>query len=186
MEVRVREAIASICQFSEPEWLLIEHQLERLTVQKHAFLLREGQVCRSVFFVLEGSYRRFTNRPDGVEETVGLHVANDWMADPASLVAQKPSDSCLQACESGVVVGLSLPAIHALIEQKPVFFQLGRLLDVLHPEPHPGGNPVSADIQYAHLLATRPQVIQKFPLKQIASFLKMAPETLSRIRSRQP
>jgi hypothetical protein len=43
-------------------------------------------------------------------------------------------------------------------------------------------NRLSPEEKYAMLLSTKPQIIQSFPLKQIASYLCMTPETLSRIR----
>jgi hypothetical protein len=44
------------------------------------------------------------------------------------------------------------------------------------------GNLISPEVKYKEILAKKPLLIQRFPLKYIASYLRMTPETLSRVR----
>ena len=68
--------------------------------------------------------------------------------------------------------------------QSPVFFQLGKLLDHGVAALQWKDQLERPDDRYRYLLEHQPEVLQAFPLKHIASFLRMTPETLSRVRQR--
>jgi CRP-like cAMP-binding protein len=102
--------------------------------------------------------------------------------DYKSFTAQKPSSSNIEAMEDSQVFELSVHDLHKLIKTSDVFFQVGRILQYgIEQQVAQVQNSTPKD-RYICLLANRPQVIQRFPLKFIASYLGMAPETLSRVR----
>ncbi|WP_436514668.1 hypothetical protein [Ekhidna sp. To15] len=68
-----------------------------------------------------------------------------------------------------------------LTSKSPAFFALGKILEVDSKKPKSSAKP---EEKYLWLLKHNPVIIQKFPLKFIASFLGMTPETLSRVRSK--
>jgi len=78
---------------------------------------------------------------------------------------------------------LSIHSIHALVAKSQVFLQLGKLLDLATERTHFFDTSASPAEKYKYLQQNRSKLLQKFPQKMIASYLKIAPETLSRIRS---
>lgn len=168
-------------QFSEQEQMLFKNKLKLKNLKKDTFLLKERQVCQAVYFLKEGSCRQFRHADNGDEIILNLFVQNEWFTDYKSLTSQKASDCYIQTYEDCEIFELELKSAHELIIQNPLFFQLGRLLEQQTLNP----NDNSPDEKYLNIITSRPEVIQKFPLKFIASFLKITPETLSRIRRRQ-
>ncbi|HAA14331.1 MAG TPA: hypothetical protein DCE41_22640 [Cytophagales bacterium] len=145
-------------------------------------LLVPGEKCQMWFFIDQGSVRQFTEEEDGTERTVHLFLEDDWVFDAQSFTAQKPARGYLQALETTRGWQFSIHDIHDLIKTNPVFFQLGTLLElgVKQAEYHRSQN--TPEAKYRALMAEKPQWVHRFPLKYIASYLGITPETLSRVR----
>lgn len=118
---------------------------------------------------------------DNEECTKDLFIQGDWALDRDSFTTQKPSDFYLQVYENSVIQEVLLCDLHEIIGQSPAFFSLGR---VIYSDGHQKNTKqaLKPEEKYLDLLNNRPALIQKFPLKQIASMLGMTPETLSRVR----
>lgn len=174
--------LQAIGRFSEEEIALFENKAERKVFKKNDILLNEGQVCRSVFYIVSGAAYQFSN-VDIAENIIGLHTEEDWCLNYFSFVRQKPSDVIIKAYSDLEVLELSIVSIHELISAFPSFFQLGRILEQTVSRVQYFDNANTASEKHDHLLSSRPELFQKFPLKMIASYLKIAPETLSRTRS---
>jgi CRP-like cAMP-binding protein len=176
----ITRSIQSIGRFSDKDIPVFLSKLKTVTVQKDDLLLKQGKVSQSLYFVNKGSFRQYSVADSGDEITLNLFIENDWMLEYKSFTSQKPSASIIQATEDSEVFELSVYAFHELIGISEVFFQVGRILGTGVQDDY--NQRTSPKEKYACLLATRPGVIQKFPLKYIASYLNMTPETLSRVR----
>ena len=77
---------------------------------------------------------------------------------------------------------MTVYSLHNLIEISPVFFQLGKLLQPTTLRTQFYDDSMTPIEKYKYVLEHRPQLLQRFPLKYIAAYLKIAPETLSRVR----
>jgi hypothetical protein len=82
------------------------------------------------------------------------------------------------------VFGLSVWDFHELVKVSDMFFRMGRILEQAIQNTDFQHNRLSPEEKYELLLASKPELLQQFPLKHIASFLGMTPETLSRIRKK--
>jgi CRP-like cAMP-binding protein len=179
------KSIQLIGRFSTPELQLLTSRLHRRVLPRGAWLVQQGQVCQSVFFLKRGSCRYIVQTEAGDEQVVNLHTENDWMADFTSLTTQKPAEGSILAHEECEVLELELTVVHELISAHPAFFQLGRLLELVKYPVTTRFSQLSPDAAYHHLLTTRPQLLQKFSLKHIAALLQITPETVSRVRRRR-
>jgi len=178
----VLQSIQQLVNLSEQELSIVQNKLNFRSIKKHSFILQEGNVCRAFYFLTKGSCTHTFTTAEGIDVILNLYVENDWLSDYQSFTSQKPSKNNIQAFEDCELVELTVHAFHELIGLSPSFFRIGRLFEKLQ-------NPETDFIKshnemYKELLANRPQLIQKFPLKYIASYLRIAPETLSRIRKR--
>ena len=178
----ITTAIRELGTFSDEELTLFRSKLTQKKLLKNEFLLKEGQVCQSIWFIRQGSVRQFYYNEDAQETTVDLRVEMDWVLDQQSFVSQKPSKINVQAFENSDVLELTVQALHEMISLSPSFFRLGKLLE--KDFRHTDLKQASPQVKYMNLMQTKPRIIQRFPLKYIASYLRMTPETLSRVRNR--
>jgi len=170
--------------YSKDELALIEEALSFKILEKGEYLLQEGQVCSEFCFIEKGAIYQYKKDSELEEIVIDLSVDCDWVIDHKSFTARKPSIHNIQAFEKTSIYQLSIEAIHYLISQSQSFLQMGKILDESTSRVGYFDNNNSPDEKYQHLLETKPLILQKFPLKIIASYLKITPETLSRVRRR--
>lgn len=181
MFAKAMTSLQSIGRFSEQDKILITQKLQAKTLKKNEIILKNGQTCRAVWFINQGAIRQFYVTNEGDECTLNFFTTGDWILDIDSFLGQKPSENTLIACENTEILELTVFDLHALIDHSQVFLQLGKILNApKRPTLYDLSN--VPEEKYKHLLQTKPHILQKFPLKQVASYLKMAPETLSRVR----
>jgi CRP-like cAMP-binding protein len=176
------ERIQQYGSFSEDDETLISQFLIRKSIKKNELVQAEGEVCQSCYFVESGSLRQFKDVDGFTQQTINLFLENDFVLDQSSFTSQKPSLFNVQALEDCELIELTIHSIHSLITMSPTFFALGKILDANTHMNY--AHLKSPEEKYLALIQNRPQVIQRFPLKYIASYLGMTPETLSRVRAK--
>ncbi|CAL2086494.1 Crp/Fnr family transcriptional regulator [Tenacibaculum sp. 190524A05c] len=170
--------------FTDKEKLLLQNELQYVKIEKDEFILKEGEVNSEVFFLNYGSFYQYAVDHNQDVNVIDLYTESDWMLNHKSFTTRKPSKYAIQACEESFVYKLSIDSIHKLIAISQEFFKIGKLLDQAVSRIEFYDNNNSPDEKYIHLLENKPIVIRKFPQKVIASYLKITPETLSRVRKR--
>jgi CRP-like cAMP-binding protein len=177
-----QEILNSVGQFSSHDLLLFEQHIVQRIFHKNDVLLDQGEICKSVYFILSGSFFQFHS--DGTTETIiDLHLPKEWMFNHPSLIKQIPSDTTIKAFEQAEVVGLSLTGLHYLIAKSPSFLLFGRIFDQTNNRTHLFDSALNPIQKYNYIKNAKPLLVQVFPVKMIASYLKITPETLSRVRA---
>ena len=184
MYERIVSSIQRFGPFSDQQIALVRDRMKYLVLKKNEFLIREGQVCQTFYFVNRGSFRHYLVDDDGIEATLNLYMENDWVFEYKSFMTQQPSGTIIEAAEESEIFSLSGWDFHELVKISDLFFRLGTIFEQAVQNQDFQHNRLSPEEKYALLLKTKPQLLQKFPLKQIASYLGMTPETLSRIRKK--
>ncbi|SEL32482.1 Crp/Fnr family transcriptional regulator [Parapedobacter koreensis] len=180
----VNKSLEEIGNFSTYELDLIHKRATYRRIKRNEVLLTEGQICQSIYFLITGALYQY--RMDDIDENIiELHSENEWFLNSPSFISQKPSVDTIKAYADSEILELTIYSIHQLIGLSPVFFQLGKLLQPANPRSQFFDNIMTPAEKYKHIMEERPLLLQKFPLKYIASYLKTTPETLSRIRSRR-
>ena len=168
--------------FTEADCFKVESEIKYRKLTKNEILLHEGEICKSFYYVQSGSFIQFQTE-DINKQIIDLHMKDEWFLNHSSFIAQKPSSTTILAYEESEIFELSLRSIHKLIETSQVFLAMGKILEQAQERTLFFDKGYSPTDKYNHILNTRPLLIQYFPLKIIASYLKVAPETLSRVRS---
>lgn len=172
---------------SAEEIAAIDGTLEMASYAKGTILIKEGQYSNQVFFVLEGIIRQFHNN-DGSDKTTEFFTSEQWVLSANNLAPHLPS-ACSLECSTDcvLVVGNSLKG-EALYTRYPNLGYVSRKLmeATLIEQQQKIATFLSGDPsdKYRYLLHHKPELFQAVPLYQIASYIGVTPESLSRIRKR--
>jgi CRP-like cAMP-binding protein len=152
------------------------------------FLCALGKTEQHVWFINAGVLRLFYPT-DADEICVGFAYTDTLVCAFPSFLAQKPSAFSVQALSDCRVCGISRSDLHKAREKWPgvarfwtesVEYALAGIIE-REIEVHTS----TPEQRYARLLERSPHIFQLAPLKYIASYLRIAPETLSRLRSKR-
>jgi CRP-like cAMP-binding protein len=183
----VWQKVHKIFQLSEEAYtLLLAHGKEKRW-KRGAFLLREGEKCKDIHFIKEGSIRAFQVK-DGKDVNLRFYFEEVFATNMKSLRQELPSEHHLQAMEALWTHTFSKSDLLQLYTVSPEIVLWGRnLLEslLIEQEAHADFFKLySPEERYMRVLAHEPTLIQRLSLSQIASYLGITRETLSRIRAR--
>ncbi len=179
---KIISAIRKYGNFTDDELSMVTGRLQLLNYERNSNLLKPGQICGGIYFVNSGAFRQYDVTEEGIDNTINLFMDADWMLEYKSFTLQKPSEIFIEATEDSEVFLLTVHALHELINISGAFFKLGSILEVAVQNQRYQNNRITPEEKYALLLKEKPELINRFPAKYIASYLGMAPETLSRVR----
>ncbi|MGA9365569.1 MAG: Crp/Fnr family transcriptional regulator [Bacteroidota bacterium] len=155
-------------------------------LRKKQFLLREEEVCRHQAFVTKGCLRSYTIDTKGKEHVLVFAVEGWWISDMHSYLTGEPATYNIDTLEDSEVLLLNKAADEKLCLDIPKFERYFRLLYrsslVSWLRRTDASLSLSAEEKYLWMLQTYPNIPQRLPDHQIASYLGVTPESLSRLR----
>lgn len=161
--------------------------LSKKTLKPGDYFLPPGKICRHIAFIEEGLIRLYYLN-DGKEITHCFCRENNITTSYKSLIAQEESEIAIQAIEASKLILLPYEALLKLYDQDLFWQQVGRLAienEFLRSENHNKlTNDLSATERYLEVLENDSELLQRVPLNYLATYLQIAPETLSRIRKK--
>ncbi|RAI90128.1 Crp/Fnr family transcriptional regulator [Algoriphagus yeomjeoni] len=162
-------------------------QLEEFEVEKGYLLEREGQISKYLYFVAVGSARSYYIR-DNRDITVSFTLDEEFVTAMHSFITRKPSYENIETMEKSKVFKISYDNLQACFLKFPELERAYRMIleqyYIVLEEQQIFTKFKTARERYLELMQYRPKVIHKASVGQIASFLDMTIETLSRIRAR--
>lgn len=179
-----RAILNKLGSFNEEEIGFFEQEIRERHVQKDQLLVAKGEVAKSIFYSLKGNFYQYQTGENREKNIIDLHLENEWFLAHTSFLSQEPSESYLAAFSAGSMLELSLVSLHYLIARSISFIQFNKIMDKAVSRLYIFDHSLSPLEKYLHLLRQAPEVLQHFPLKIIASYLKITPETLSRTREK--
>ena len=157
-------------------------------IQKNKDLQPMGHTCKTVYFINKGIARIYYYK-DGIDVTDSFATENNVIARVESLFTGKPSRKAIQVIEDAEIVAIDANELFKLYDSYPEIERLFRkIFEASHVETVNQVEGIqfhTAEERYKALLEEAPTIIQRVPLKYIASFLGITQVSLSRIRGQR-
>ena len=182
-----RELARKYSTMTHEELDILESILRPEKYAKGQIILKEGDICKSIYYIDKGMIRQFYHKNDRI---VTEHLGEDRtiFMSIESLFKEEPSRIQIEAIEPTLIfalpkVDLERVALHnvniqllyrKILEESLIISQIHA--DLVRFE--------TAQTRYKRMCKLMPQVVLRAPLVYIASYLQMTPETLSRVRSK--
>jgi CRP-like cAMP-binding protein len=156
------------------------------SVKKGTILLEAGQKSKNSYFVMKGCIRTFY-LVEGEEKTTAFYTEMEMLTPPC-VITQTPSEYFLSCVEDSILTISDADMGEEVNRKFPTFDTLCRILSeqLLAKEriDFDAYKTNSPEQRYLNLMANRPDLLQRVPQHQLASFLGIKPQSLSRLRAR--
>lgn len=184
----VRRTIQRYVPLTEAEWARIAPCWQEHAFTRGAHICAVGQVEQR-FYIVQSGVQRLSFPHDGQDICVGFAYDGSWSGEYMSFVTRKPARFDVVAMTDSVLLGIGYDDLQHLYRESPVMERFGRLIleELLtgRATREIEQLALSAEERYDRLVARSPQLLQLVPQKDIASYLRMTPETFSRLRKRR-
>jgi CRP-like cAMP-binding protein len=155
---------------------------------KGTVLLEEGQPTVDTYFILEGCIREYVITDGGEEKTTNLYTEGQWVISLSNFNPQQPAAHNLVCVEDTTVSVGNEESAQKMFKQFPRFETISRaVMEAFFMEQKKLLTSFLTDSpeqRYLTLLKSRPDLFQRIPQYQLASYIGVKPESLSRIRKR--
>ncbi|WP_246223759.1 Crp/Fnr family transcriptional regulator [Fulvivirga kasyanovii] len=155
---------------------------------KKQLLLRYGTVCQFEGFVTKGCFRLFTIDHEGNENVLYFAAKDWWVTDIDSFTNQTPAFLSIQALEDSEVLLVNKSDKELLYERMPKVEKLFRIMTqktlVSLQRRLIRNHSLTAEERYQHFISTYPEIAQKLTNLQIAAYLGITHEFVSKIRKK--
>lgn len=156
-------------------------------IKKKHFLLQEGEVNKSATFVTSGILRIYSIDKNGFEHILQFAPPGWWIGDMKSALTQQPATLNIDAIEDTEVLWISKEDLEKLYAAVPKFERFFRILAensiASHQQRLVNNLSLSAAERYNNFCQLYPSLIQNLPQKQVASYIGVTPEFLSKMLS---
>lgn len=181
------ELMAQMTELSDAEESAIERSFPIELFKKGTLLLKQGEIAKNFYYLISGCIREF-ELICGEEKTTAFYTENQSVANFNSMINQVPSAKCFICNEDVTVVVGDPKKEEELYREFPRFESFcrlgmeqmivdkqGQISELITMKPKD---------RYEKLQLERPDLLNRVPQYQIASYLGITPEALSRIRGR--
>lgn len=181
-----RELARKYSTMTHEELDTLEGILVPMKFVKGDMILREGEVCRCIYYIEKGLIRQFYIKNGkemtehlGIDHTIFMCIESLFKEEPTRLQVQALEPTQLYALpkkklEEEAMRNINIQMLYRkILEESLILSQVHA--DLVRFE--------SAQERYKKLFKLNPQIILRAPLSYVANYLQMTPETLSRVRS---
>lgn len=173
-------------QLSDRELSLFTSILKAKNLRKRQFLLQAGEVCKYETFVVKGLLRAYSVDKSGYEHVVMFAMEDWWISDLYSFLTQTPAAQHIDALEDAEVLQIEKSDLEELYLEAPAFDRFFRVMFqnayVANQQRIIASISQTAEEKYIAFIKKYPSLEQRVPQHQVASYLGITPETISRIR----
>ncbi|TAD92515.1 MAG: Crp/Fnr family transcriptional regulator [Bacteroidetes bacterium] len=162
-------------------------RLQPKSFARKTIIVPEGQICQYVYFINSGAVRLF-NRTNGLDRNAEYVFENNWISEYRSFVTRGPAIQSLEAIEDCEMLMLSYNDVQESYNTNPKFERFGRLIAEFILA-QTSNNEIENGLytpeeRYLRLIEKDSIMLKRLTQQQIAAYLGIQPESLSRIRRR--
>lgn len=182
---KIREALSSFVYIPDDEWVYFSDRLHYKVFKKGEYLTHFGQVERHLFFLIDGIVMHTVN--DSTLSVIDFAFPGQFFSSYSSFITQRQSDYAIEPItKTAVCYYITYQELQQVYANLACGEKIGRLaaerLFIKKTDRELTLHTLNAREKYQKLLATHPDYVLKVPLKLLASYLSITPETLSRVR----
>lgn len=182
----LKESISDVVSLTDEELAAFGEVFEFKILKKNEFFLKENQICDYIGLVVSGVMIYVKTLSNGDEATIHFAFEGDWVNNTLSRLNNTPSAISIKAVEDTGILIIKQKDINNLYLKIPKTERLGRILTeqafIKFVEQTIEFQTLTAKQRYENLLKNYPGIFKKVQLYHIASYLGIAPKSLSRIR----
>jgi CRP-like cAMP-binding protein len=171
---------------NEQEINEITSRLIERTIKRKQFILQEGDVCKHYTFVVKGCFKMYKVDANGNEHNLQFSIENGWIGDLGSFYSDAPSQLFIEAMEPSIILQIEKEHLLYLYSHVMVFNRIFRVLvenAFIQLQKRVLQNISStAEERYVDFTRNYPSLFNRISNVQIASYLGITPEFLSKIR----
>ena len=161
-------------------------RFQRVRSPKNAFLTKKDEVCDNLYFIIKGSCRCYHIKKRK-QITHWFSFEGSFITGFQSFTSRQPSHEYVQLMENSSLLRIDHQDLMYLYAHYPGWQTVGRLMVEEYSrrlmDRITSFQTLDATQRYIQLFKTEPRILQRIPVIHIASYLGVAPDTLSRIRS---
>lgn len=183
----IREYFERLVRLTEEDWRVFASQLTRKEFPKKHRLLREGQTENYLSFIQRGIIRFYIPREEN-DLTFAFAFDGQFVSAYDSFLTRQPSSYRVETLCPTVLWRVTYDDLQVIYRDTEIGNTIGRYsgeeLFLKKSKRELSLLSETAEQRYLNLLDEQPELIQKIPLKYIASYIGITPQALSRIRRR--
>ncbi len=180
------EYVKKLVAISEEHLHQFVNYFEMVSIKKKDFLLKQGDICNFEGFITKGCFRLFTIDEKGNEHTLYFGIKNWWVTDLNSFLNKTPATFTIQALEDSEVLLINRENKNKSFEEIPAIEKMFRVMTqkshVALEQRMIRNISTTADQRYVEFISKYPQIAERLTNIQIASYLGISHEFLSKIR----
>ncbi len=186
-KLAIRQALETLHTIPDSDWEVMEALFHKKNYAKNEHILTVGEIENYLYFIERGILRSYVNRKDS-EVTLEFSFQETLFSSYDSFLLRAPSLINVQAITAASLWRINYDDLQKIYSETQSGNLIGRMaaemlsieksnreLDLLTKP---------AEQRYLELFENQPQLVQRIPLKYIASYIGITPQALSRIRRR--
>lgn len=185
---RFQRLISSLPGITGEEERFIMDNFTVLQLDPREYFCREGEICKQIAYVDKGCLSYFQLLPDGRKSIIHFAFEDWWTGDLDSFLGREPARSNWQALEHSELICISRSKFDVLRSRYTAFSGLfnrkTQTAYIKAMEKAAKDKSETAEEKYLRMLNEQPQILLRVPHYDIAAYLGIAPESLSRIRKK--
>lgn len=182
----IRSNISRFINLTDDEFVFFTSLLKHRKLKKKQYFLQAGDICRYEGFVIKGCLRTFSIDEKGQEHVLQFAIEDWWTGDLHSFLTDTPSAYSIEALEETEVLQIDKESIEKLYATVPKFERFFRILIqnafIALQKRIINSMSDKAEDRYKEFIKKYPHLEQRLPQHQLAAYLGITPEFLSRIR----
>ena len=179
--------LKNVSFLTEADCELFEPFLQTKNIKAKDILLRDGQICLELGFINKGVFRMYY-LIDGKEVNTHFSFENEFVVNYDSFIQESPSKYLIQALEDAQIVTFNLQTLQNAYNTSQNWERFGRIMAEysykITTKRVESFMFMDAEQRYLQMMQESPKLLERIPLYQLASYLGIERESLSRLRKK--